>query len=349
MASPNMLALSMSSSGLWKAKPSCPPNVATLLEKKVNSFPSGWVEEPITGEIFDDVDHAERRLRAFALAEGFDIRRTGGGPVTNPGARFQCYQYALKTRNYRRLEEYVQRNKEGEIISRRKRENTHITGSGCNWQVNVSFKDLDRRGSGNKAFQLTVKSLDHVGHPLLANPLSIQSHRKDLEEFRAVQAAASLHRQAVIPFSTSRRIFEAMDEFGVTLTAKEYYNSLRYTQVDKRNAHTIAAIQAALEDTGFLSSCRVAVSVADGTRKLAQIWFSHSVLLEAAARFVSDFLLVIDGTFNTNNLRMPLLVAVGILNSGATFPVAFSFCPAENSDSYDFFWRCMKEYVFKGK
>ena len=35
-----------------------------------------------------------------------------------------------------------------------------------------------------------------------------------------------------------------------------------------------------------------------------------------ATRFVSDFVLIIDATFNTNRQNMPLLVAVGVLNSG---------------------------------
>ena len=41
-------------------------------------------------------------------------------------------------------------------------------------------------------------------------------------------------------------------------------------------------------------------------------------LIEAAKKFVADFLCVIDGAFNTNNLQMPILIAVGVLNSGHT-------------------------------
>jgi hypothetical protein len=49
-------------------------------------------------------------------------------------------------------------------------------------------------------------------------------------------------------------------------------------------------------------------------------------------------MLVIDGTFNTNSLRLPLLIAVGVTNSGKTFPVAFSYYPSESKDSYSFFF-----------
>jgi len=71
--------------------------------------------------------------------------------------------------------------------------------------------------------------------------------------------------------------------------------------------------------------------------------------LETTKRFVADYLCVIDGTFNTNNLRMPILIAVGVLNSGKTFPIAFSFCPSESEDSYAFFWECLKSYCFQDK
>jgi hypothetical protein len=45
---------------------------------------------------------------------------------------------------------------------------------------------------------------------------------------------------------------------------------------------------------------------------------------------------VIDGTFNTNKERLPLLIAVGVLNSGKTFLVAFSYCPSESEESFKF-------------
>ena len=68
--------------------------------------------------------------------------------------------------------------------------------------------------------------------------------------------------------------------------------------------------------------------------------------MQATQRFISDFCIVIDGTFNTNRLKLPLLVAVGQLNSGRTFPAAFSWCPEEDEASYGFFWQCLKDHCF---
>jgi hypothetical protein len=66
------------------------------------------------------------------------------------------------------------------------------------------------------------------------------------------------------------------------------------------------------------------------SRKLVQIWFTHPAQLEATRRFVTGFLLVVDGTFNTNDLRLTLVNMVSVLNTGETFPVAFSYCASES-------------------
>ena len=43
---------------------------------------------------------------------------------------------------------------------------------------------------------------------------------------------------------------------------------------------------------------------------------------------------------------MPILIAVGVLNSGHTFPVAFSYCPLEFKESYSSFWESLKAFCF---
>jgi hypothetical protein len=60
------------------------------------------------------------------------------------------------------------------------------------------------------------------------------------------------------------------------------------------------------------------------------------------------FILIIDETFNINNLRLPFLIAVSINNLKKTFPVVFSYCPSESKDNYDFFFKSLKAEVFNG-
>ena len=65
-----------------------------------------------------------------------------------------------------------------------------------------------------------------------------------------------------------------------------------------------------------------------------------------AQRFVAGKVLIIDGTFNTNKLRLLLLIGVGITNSSISFPVALSYCPGETAESYDFFFCSLRKEIF---
>ena len=55
---------------------------------------------------------------------------------------------------------------------------------------------------------------------------------------------------------------------------------------------------------------------------------------------------MVDGTFNTNELRLPLLTSVGITNTGKPFPVALSYCLRESTASYTFFFESLRSEVF---
>jgi hypothetical protein len=81
-------------------------------------------------------------------------------------------------------------------------------------------------------------------------------------------------------------------------------------------------------------------------RKLIQIIFFHREVIRFAQRFIAGKLLVVDDTFNTNKLRLPLLIGVGITNSGKTFPCASSYCPGETAESYDFFFQILREEMW---
>jgi hypothetical protein len=105
-----------------------------------------------------------------------------------------------------------------------------------------------------------------------------------------------------------------------------------------------------LEDNKFVYTTRFKVEKdltgKPVSRKLVQLFFAHHKQLEAATRFVSDWVIIIDGTFNTNELRLPLLVVVGVLSTNETFPVAFSYCPSESAASIGFVWSSLKEECF---
>ena len=53
-----------------------------------------------------------------------------------------------------------------------------------------------------------------------------------------------------------------------------------------------------------------------------------------------------DATFNTNRLRLPLSVIVGITNTSKTFPVAYCFITSESTEAFEFVNTQLKELVF---
>jgi MULE transposase domain len=80
--------------------------------------------------------------------------------------------------------------------------------------------------------------------------------------------------------------------------------------------------------------------------KLLQIFFYYRDALHLAQRWVAGHVVVIDATFNTNGLRLPLLVAVGVINENKTFPIAFSYCPGESAESLVFFLESLRASFF---
>jgi len=136
----------------WQAKPGCADHHRAAVERMVNALPVAWLLEPQTGEEFDDLDHCNRRMRGHALANGYDIVRNGGGTKANPSYRFLCIFHGTKTKNRRKLEDRVGYNDEGTITTKRQRERTNVRQLDCAWTALCSYKDVGKRGSGDKRF-----------------------------------------------------------------------------------------------------------------------------------------------------------------------------------------------------
>ena len=334
----------------WQAKPGCADHHRAAVERMVNALPVAWLLEPETGEEFDDLDHCNCRMRGHALANGYDIVRKGGGTKANPTYRFRCIFHGTETKNSRKLEDHVEYDDEGKITTKRQRERTNVRQLNCPWAAICSYKDVGKRGSGDKRYILTVQNGTHSCQPA-DDPFSFPAHLKASEEFKEALHQAKKHRQQILSYSESRRLIDAED-FSVVVSSRDYYNSVRKEVPDKSKSRTIDALLVMLEENSFVFRTRISIEEDKQgvaiSRKLIQIWFAHRKQLEAAQRFVADWLVVIDGTFNTNKDRLPLLVVVGVLNSGQTFPVAFSYCPSESAESIEFVWESLKMECFTG-
>ena len=110
----------------WYAKPGCPEHHRAAVERLVNTLPPSYLLPPCSGELFEGLEDCNRRLRGYALAEGFDIVRHGGGTKASPSYRFKCIFHGSNTQNNRKLEDHVEKNSEGQISSKRQREATNV-------------------------------------------------------------------------------------------------------------------------------------------------------------------------------------------------------------------------------
>lgn len=279
-------------------------------------------------------------MQVWDLVTGFDVVCKGGGSSTVPGGLYRCDHHGKETRNGRELGDCVTRDSKGVITSQRKREGTKVRQTDCDWRVNLAFILINKKDeSQGRQWTLTKVHLTHQDHGLSVNPFAAYpNHRKRAAEWNGLIATATAHRST---HSNSRRIIESED-FALHLSVKEYYNTLRKNPVDEEDDESIIGLVHELQESNWHCEFRSEVlennEVKVVNRKLIQVWFTHPKLMFYTQKFISDFIIYIDGTFNTNELKMPLLIAVGQLNSGKTFPVAFSWCPEEDEASYAFFF-----------
>jgi hypothetical protein len=68
--------------------------------------------------------------------------------------------------------------------------------------------------------------------------------------------------------------------------------------------------------------------------------------IKLARRFVSGFIYETDATFNTNSLKLPLSVMVGIDNTRATFPIAYCYITSESAASFKWIAEQLTELAF---
>ena len=69
-------------------------------------------------------------------------------------------------------------------------------------------------------------------------------------------------------------------------------------------------------------------------RIIRDIFWMSPEQIRMARRFISDFMYEIDATFNTNILKLPLSVIVGIDNTGSTFLAAYCYIISESAASF---------------
>jgi hypothetical protein len=66
-------------------------------------------------------------------------------------------------------------------------------------------------------------------------------------------------------------------------------------------------------------------------RVIKDLLWTSPEQIKLARRFFSDFMYETDATFNTNCLRLPLSVTIGIDNTGKMFPMVYCYITSESA------------------
>jgi len=107
---------------------------------------------------------------------------------------------------------------------------------------------------------------------------------------------------------------------------------------------------AAFDEAGFqFRTGLVPQPIKDGVRQPAvmeQTVFFYPTQKDLAQRFISEFTILIDRTFNTNRLRIPFIQLIGIANTGKSFPATFSFAVSESKHAFDFIFETVDILIF---
>jgi hypothetical protein len=172
--------------------PLCPPHLRTIVEDAVEAFNSAWLLPPQQGEIFETANECMRRLQAYALSKGFAIVTLSSTPKR---AKFACIHHGSQSRNWRGLEDHVEKDKDGTVVSRRKRDDTSSNAKDCPWEMYWSVRSVGKRGSGVVAGQLGITKDIH-SHLLVPNPFIYQAHRKATAQYKQAVGLALGHRLA---------------------------------------------------------------------------------------------------------------------------------------------------------
>jgi hypothetical protein len=136
------------------------------------------------------------------------------------------------------------------------------------------------------------------------------------------------------------------EELLSELTERDYYN-LDHEDYTKHAGYNLLKqeemkeILKFFEDRGFHTVARFQYLLDNNskpteTKVMQDLFFISPDQVYLARSFVSGFLYETNATFNTNKLRLPLSIMVGITNTGKTFPMAMCYITSESYESFEF-------------
>ena len=145
-----------------------------------------------------------------------------------------------------------------------------------------------------------------------------------------------------------RRVFNTSDLY---IDRKTYYNLIRNKLLENKISNNLFKILIlTLEEISFRFIYNISNELAENNhikkRVFKQIIFLSDQQITYTKRFITDQVLLIDSTFETNRLSLTLLIVIGITNTNKSFPNTYSFCKLESKISFNFLFKSLNYFIF---
>jgi hypothetical protein len=140
-------------------------------------------------------------------------------------------------------------------------------------------------------------------------------------------------RASHLSFRQAERILHGQ---SLKIDRNSYYNLARRSAMDLSTEGLLALVTVLERDNWtyrtYWEFVRDDLKVVT-KQVLKAVFFTNDTLIKQARRFCPDWMIQVDGTFNTNKIRMPLIDCLGVNNTGKSFIFAFCFVTSESSEN----------------
>jgi hypothetical protein len=339
----------------WCPHPDLPIGIRNRLVEAVGRLPRAWLMPPKDGEFFDTAQAGQDRILGYSLAAGF---QTVGGQHSSAVRRnIWCIHHGDRSRNDRGLSERVETNPQTKkIVSTRKREDTGKWGKNCLWRCFLTPQEVYsaedsyltkwvlRYGKTRSTAMLTTEH----SHQFAVDPLVFPKHRNSQPQHQQALPQAVAMRSAHLSFRQAERVLWGQQ---LKIDRKTYYNLAREAAMPMTEDGLLSLVAALEQGNWTYRSFWEYIRDPNGTitqRVLKAVFFTNDELMKLARKFTPDWMIQVDGTFNTNRIRMPLIDCLGVSNTGKSFLFAFCFVTSESADNWGFTLDSLTHTVYSG-
>jgi hypothetical protein len=275
------------------------PELVAQLAIAVAALPPAHCLDPVENEPSESREAAFIRLQDWAFTKGFALVTESAKTKNKQVVRvyLDCVHHKNETKNSRKLDE------------ERQRVQTRTQANGCKFSIGIYYTKETGR------WRIRSKNLAH-NHAANPDPFQYHQHQDKIPKYKAALAAAEVHR-GVVGYKEHTALLrkDNLPEVG----KKKFYNLQRKEgKGTLTRQEELEYILQLLEEEDIHVRYRTEYTVdSDGERDgrvIKDLFWMSPEQIKMARRFVSGYVYETDATFNTNSLRLPLSIMVGIDN-----------------------------------